>query len=200
MQNLCENRSLPPRDLELEMTRHRNMLLTRPNKDKNTTDKQLNKTGSTVKSPSRKLFDLLIAPIEDILMKLEPESSLIIIPDKQLHHCPFGILQDWYSRYLIDRFNITYLPSLLALERVTGNELTHLRSGDDLEFERMQAKKGGLSKYLNHIVTSTSTTPGDDASDHSVEMTLNLRKVSNPRLVTTSQGKVLWTFEKYSMG
>ncbi|XP_069120674.1 tetratricopeptide repeat protein 28-like isoform X2 [Argopecten irradians] len=190
LQSSCENRCLPPKDLELELVRKKNLMLGKTDSDlKKTTSEEDASMEKPLKTPARRLFDLLLAPVEDILIKLEPKSPLIIIPDKQLHHCPFGILQDWYSRYLYDRFRITYLPSLLALEKVINNELNHLREKDDLEFERTQARKGGLSKVLSLMMPSASTTPGENSSVASSEAIIDLKKVSNPRLVTSSMSR-----------
>ncbi|XP_060081998.1 tetratricopeptide repeat protein 28-like [Ylistrum balloti] len=188
LQNSCENRCLPPKDLELELVRKKNMMLGKSDgkSQKSDEDKSVD---IPLKTPARRLFDLLLAPVEDILIKLESKSPLIIVPDKYLHHCPFGILQDWYSRYLYDRFRITYLPSLLALEKVVHNELNHLRAKDDLEFERTQARKGGLSKVLSLMLPSASTTPGENSSVLSSEAIFDLKKVSNPRLVTSNMSR-----------
>lgn len=186
----CEHRCIPPRDLELDLTRKRNLLLgnTKSENKNDQTPKSDNKENKDpVKSPGRRLFDMLIAPVEDILMKLEANSSLVIIPDKNLHYCPFGILQDWYGRNLHDRFHITYLPSILAMEKVIHNELNHLRASDDLNFDRNQAKKGGMNKLLAYVMPITPTSCTVQESVEKTEGQIDLRKVSNPRLVTSSQ-------------
>lgn len=73
---------------------------------------------------------------------------------------------------------------------MVNNELNHLRAKDDLEFERTQARKGGLSKVLSLMMPSASTTPGDNVSDTSSEGIFDLKKVSNPRLVTSTVTKI----------
>lgn len=147
-------------------------------------DQTNNSQNLSNKSACHRLFNLLVAPVEDILMKLEKGSNLSIIPDKDLFYCPFTALQDWSHNYLYTRHHITIVPSLYLLEKCINNELNYLKQQDDLEFLRSQAKHGGLNKFLTKTVLSNITSPADD-DDSSESIMLDLRKVSNPRLVTT---------------
>ncbi|KAJ8300636.1 hypothetical protein KUTeg_022155 [Tegillarca granosa] len=179
MQNTCENKALPLPDSDLEHTRRRNMLLQKSD-SKNS---EIKSHDQPVKSTQRRLFDILVAPVYDILMKMEPNSPLIIIPDKHLHYCPFEILQDWANKTLNSTFRITCLPSLLSLEKVINNEMNSLRAQDDLDFDRSQSRKGGLNKLLAQVVLTNNETPTESDSSSSLDI-INLRKVANPRLVT----------------
>jgi CHAT domain-containing protein len=73
------------------------------------------------------LYRVLIAPFRD---KLEPDSRLVIIPDKRLHFVPFAALFDAdRGRFLVESFEISVAPSVelyveslarLAKSRSTG--------------------------------------------------------------------------------
>ncbi|XP_071154491.1 tetratricopeptide repeat protein 28-like isoform X2 [Mytilus edulis] len=184
LQTTCENRAIPLSEERLNLKRHRNLMLAERKSEDHKENKNNNNENTSNKSPCRKLFNLLIAPVEDILMKLDKGNNLVIIPDKDLFHCPFTILQDWSSNYLSTRHHITILPSILMLEKCVNNELNYLKSQDELDFLRSQVRKGGLNKYLTKTILSNATTPADDA-ESSLSFMLDLRKVSNPRLVTT---------------
>lgn len=56
----------------------------------------------------QKLYDLLIAPVAALLPP--PSGSLILIPYGSLHKLPFHALYDG-SQFLIERFQINYLPA-----------------------------------------------------------------------------------------
>ena len=74
--------------------------------------------------------------------QMEEPRHLVIVPDKELHHCPFSALQDWRGTLIGKRFYVSYIPCLLLLDRVLQNEQAALRRHDDLEFERTQSRKG----------------------------------------------------------
>ncbi|XP_052220078.1 tetratricopeptide repeat protein 28-like [Dreissena polymorpha] len=188
--NVCENRAVPLKKGDLELARKRNLQLGRQalNKSKEESVEPLTEKSSEngeeseeQKSVQRRMYDLLVSPIEDILLKLPKDSHLMIVPDKSLHFCPFNLLQDFLDRYLYTRFSITYLPSLLLLDKVVANELNHLRMQDDLEFERQLNKKGGI---LNSVNKFTSSSGMSSPSSESLLMGINPRRVANPRLLT----------------
>lgn len=183
--NTCENRAIPLSEEKLSLKRHRNLMLGRNKPNQATHDNENNNSQDlSNKSACHRLFNLLVAPVEDILMKLDQGSNLIIVPDKDLFYCPFTALQDWSHNYLYTRHHITIVPSLYMLEKCINNELNYLKQQDDLEFLRSQARKGGLNKFISKTVLSNMTSPADD-DDSSESVMLDLRKVSNPRLVTT---------------
>ena len=105
------------------------------------------------------------------------------MPDKILHHFPFGLLQDFLNRYAFQRFHLTYLPSLLLLDKVIANELNHLRAQDELAFERAQNKKGGIFKLLKKTEISGDFGTLSAMSGESGRV-VNPKKVSHPRLLT----------------
>ena len=187
--NECEGRALPLKSSDLEMIRRRNIKL---NECLNSKSEKSNKLESEIKpekSAERRLYDLLFSPVEDILSKIGKNNPLMIVPDKVLHHCPFGLVQDFLNRYAYQRFHLTYLPSLLLLDKVIGNEMSYLRAQDDLAFERAQHKKGGIFKLMKK--TSVS---GDFGSVSAMSGegggVVNPKKVSHPRLMTMKSPKL----------
>lgn len=64
-----------------------------------------------VNASARKLYDLLIAPVEGRIR----DKTLCIAPDKALHFLPFAALVDSTSRYLFESCSLTYTPSASAL-------------------------------------------------------------------------------------
>lgn len=63
----------------------------------------------------RKLYDLAIAPIEDLLPEKDG-SPLIVIPHQSLFLMPFAAFQNAEGRYLIERHAIAYAPSIQTLK------------------------------------------------------------------------------------
>lgn len=190
MQNSFEDRCLPIRNAQLQYVRRRNLAL-----GKETQQRDSNKDLSEEGSPNKILFNLLLAPVEDILMKLPLKSHLIIIPDKNLYDCPFGILQDWNARYLQDRFHLTLLPSLFALEKVINNEVDYMKAQDDLDFERSQTRNGGINKVLAQMVMTNANSP--DVESEGTHDTFDLRKTANPRLLTSMMGTLPASAESF---
>ncbi|TKJ36568.1 hypothetical protein CEE37_14910 [candidate division LCP-89 bacterium B3_LCP] len=67
---------------------------------------------------SRDLCDILIAPVAETV-KTE---KLIIIPHGILHYLPFGALQDGKGKYLLDQYEISYLPSASVIRYLKSKE------------------------------------------------------------------------------
>jgi len=61
---------------------------------------------------ANELYDLLIAPFEDCITT----NKLVIVPHGVLHYLPFQALLDNQRRYLIDRYQISYIPSASVLK------------------------------------------------------------------------------------
>ena len=194
----CENRSLPLRDTDLEQIKRHNEKLSRRKsntveKEKRITtpqeldDKPLERQPSQVKSPQRKLFDLLLAPVDDFLSKLEDQATLVVVPDKVLHTCPIWTAIDWDNKPLNEYFRITVIPSLHLLDKVSRNEIKQLGIQDELQFERSQSRLGGIPK----IISARGEGPGselypiEEAVSTTKEEDLDLKKTSNPRLITS---------------
>jgi CHAT domain-containing protein/Flp pilus assembly protein TadD len=70
--------------------------------------------GSNWESTAGKLYEWLIAPI---LPFLRPETTqLHVVPDGALHYLPFAALQDGQNSFLVERFDLSYSPSLTVLK------------------------------------------------------------------------------------
>ena len=187
LQNECETRALPLKASDLEMIRRRNLALNKSLDNKNDKNKLENET-KPEKSAERRLYDLLFSPVEDILSKLGKNGPLIVVPDKVLHHCPFALVQDFLNRYAFQRFQLTYLPSLLLLDKVIGNEMNYLRAQDDLAFERAQNKKGGIFKLMKKTSVSGDYGNLSVMSGESISV-VNPKRVSHPRLLSRKSPK-----------
>ncbi|MDB5454344.1 MAG: hypothetical protein JWO33_2922 [Caulobacteraceae bacterium] len=61
------------------------------------------------RAPARRLYQLLIQPIED---RLRPDGALVIIPDGPLRALPFAALLDGKDRFLVARTRISVAPAL----------------------------------------------------------------------------------------
>ncbi|HEC79278.1 MAG TPA: CHAT domain-containing protein [candidate division WOR-3 bacterium] len=57
--------------------------------------------------PAKELFNILIKPMAEDLKT----NDLIIVPHAILHYLPFSCLIDSVGSFMIERYNITYLPS-----------------------------------------------------------------------------------------
>lgn len=62
---------------------------------------------------SRRLYQLLIAPIED---RLVAGATLIVVPDNTMRTLPFAALSDREDRFLIERTRIAVAPALAYLQ------------------------------------------------------------------------------------
>lgn len=189
LQTEVESRALPSKESELEFARRQYSKLQKSSHHEadHVASVEEEPPIKPIKSPQRELYNLLLAPVEDILSKLEPQSHLTIIPDKVLYDCPFGILQDWKLCYMADRFHITYLPSIKMLEKVVSNEYDWLKSQDELQFERTQSKKGALSKFLTEAIIRNCPTSVSERGVSISSEAINLKRVSNPRLITAGR-------------
>lgn len=61
------------------------------------------------RGPSRRLYALLIAPVEALL---KPGGTLVIVPDGQLSALPFAALLDSRNAFLVQRSRLAVVPSL----------------------------------------------------------------------------------------
>ena len=66
-----------------------------------------------IRKPSEDLYQILIAPIENLL---DPSRAVAIVPDQALHRLPFAALHSAYSSsYLVERYTILESPNLTHL-------------------------------------------------------------------------------------
>ncbi len=66
-----------------------------------------------VSSISKKLYDLLIQPIQS---EIAHANHLIIVPHGSLHYLPFSALADEKGNYLIEKFSLSLAPSAMVLK------------------------------------------------------------------------------------
>lgn len=69
----------------------------------------------TVKTPARKLYDLLIKPAEE---QLRDVRRICIVPDGALWNLPFQALHHGTSGYLLEQYALFYAPSLSVLREM----------------------------------------------------------------------------------
>jgi len=69
-------------------------------------------SGSPLYRRSRDLYDFLFAPVENQINT----TKLIIVPYRSLHYVPFQALQDKEGKYLVEKYQISYLPSASVLK------------------------------------------------------------------------------------
>ncbi len=77
----------------------------------------------------RKLYDLLIGPVESSL-PTDPEQVLTVVPYGPLYLVPFAALLDSGNSYLVEKHALAYLPSIAVL-RATGDMKQKLAGLDD---------------------------------------------------------------------
>lgn len=71
---------------------------------------------------ARKVYDLIFNPIRSAIRT----SKVIIVPHGKLHYIPFGALMDSAGTFLIDSYEISYLPSASLLKYVSQKRKTGL--------------------------------------------------------------------------
>lgn len=70
------------------------------------------------RAASRKLYDLLIKPIEG---ELKPGSVLAVVPDGALRALPFSALLDGDNHYLVERARVAVAPALAYSQTASGD-------------------------------------------------------------------------------
>ncbi len=187
-----ENRALPLQGTALELVKKKNdVLSTEYELDDDSIEsetmisssEQTSTHMSSFKPAEKKLFNLLLAGVDDILSKSEADSPLVIVPDKALIHVPFTVIQDWNGKVLGERFRVTTVPSLFLLDQVAQNELNQLKIADDRNVERSQSRLGGVAKMVASADCPKS--PAKELypiSEHGSATSINTKKTSNPRL------------------
>ena len=75
----------------------------------------LNPSAIQTKNNLKKLHQLLIEPIADLLPN-DPEAKVVFVPHKQLFLVPFAVLIDSNDKYLIEKHTIITAPSIQALK------------------------------------------------------------------------------------
>ena len=107
---------------------------------------------------ARKLYNLLIAPIEE---QLEGKTELIIIPDGILGFLPFETLIMPDGRYLIEKYHIKYTQSLTVSELIANRDYSDNRSPmlafggavyDEVTYETDMIESSGQLEYLEQQI------------------------------------------------
>jgi len=102
----------------------------------------VNMTAEKIKSDgwkveSQSLYNLLI---EDMEKLLKGKSRLVIVPHRYLHYLPFSTLLNADGQYLIEKYEIVYLPSL--------NVLSYCREKNTLKKDYLVAfEYGNLNRH-----------------------------------------------------
>jgi len=82
-------------------------------------------TGGEIERRSRKLYNLLFAPVEDLI----ETKNLVIIPNNFLHYLPFQALKDEHGKYLLEKYCISYMPSASMMKYLKNK---NKKKGDKL--------------------------------------------------------------------
>ena len=105
---------------------------------------EIDKSKTNWKLDEINLYDLLIKPVE----KKIHAKHLIIIPHSVLHFLPFEAIKDNNEKYLIEKYAISYAPSLNVLkycrQKNTGQKSRLVAYGDplgDLSFARAEVDR-----------------------------------------------------------
>ncbi len=100
------------------------------------------------------LHDLYLELIEPLESRLARSSRLLVVPDGSLHWLPFSALHDG-SRYLVDRFAISYAPTATVFDRcirrppvTTGEHLVMASTEEGVSEAQAVAKELSPSRML----------------------------------------------------
>ncbi|MEQ8188450.1 MAG: CHAT domain-containing tetratricopeptide repeat protein [Candidatus Eremiobacterota bacterium] len=89
------------------------------------------------KEESQSLYKILM---EDIEKLLNGKSRLVIVPHRHLHYLPFSTLLNYDGQYLIEKYEIVYLPSL--------NVLSYCKEKNNMEKDYLVAfEYGNLNRH-----------------------------------------------------
>lgn len=100
----------------------------------------------------RKLYDLLIAPVAKHLPA--QHEQIIIVPYGSLHELPFHALYDG-SQFLIEQFQISYLPASSLLLAQTETPTTEIFANADVQAPLVFGYSG--QGYLQHALEEAKT-------------------------------------------
>ena len=113
---------------------------------------------------SRQLFDLLVKPLSESFPEVK---NMVIIPDVSLGYLPFEALVTPDNKYLVEEYNIKYLPSASLIKyipsphRNTTKELfavagSGFESGTEFNPSRSQADFASLPSTLMEVDSISS--------------------------------------------
>lgn len=122
---------------------------------------EIGRAGTKFRTDKTGLYDILIKPVEGSISA----KHLIIIPHSALHLLPFEALKDSAGKYLIEKYVISYAPSLAVLKfcktKNSGKKEKLVAYGDplgDLKFAKTEVSdiKGFFSQ--SRVVTGQEVT------------------------------------------
>jgi CHAT domain-containing protein len=122
------------------------------------------RSGADVDGPLAEAAELLIKPVDDLL---DPNRTVVIIPDRALHGLPFGALKrPGRPEYLIQDFPIVISPSLTHF--LTGDQNQPPRSSI-LAFGSQNASSAEFKELsaLNEIYPKAETFTGEQVNKSS---------------------------------
>jgi CHAT domain-containing protein/tetratricopeptide (TPR) repeat protein len=73
------------------------------------------KPSGPYRASARRLYEMLVAPAAE---ELKGATDLVIVPDGLLHTLPFQALLDGDGKHLIERYGVSYAPSVTALREM----------------------------------------------------------------------------------
>jgi CHAT domain-containing protein/Tfp pilus assembly protein PilF len=104
-----------------------------------------------------RLYELLVKPAESVL---QGKTRLVIVPDNSLWELPFQALQTDDGHYLIERFAISYAPSLSVLAEMTKQR--DKKTGDKKTANLLAFANPAMSREKGE---NTSNFEGDASSN-----------------------------------
>ena len=151
LEGQCEDRSLNVLRFPLEVESHvtENLAASRLIEEDSDNENVQGRDRAALKV----LYDLLIAPVSDLLVG----SEIIIVPDRSLFKVPFAALMDESGEYLSEKYIIRFAPSLTTLKFIQGSQADYhsgtgaLIVGDpDVGTVRYQGRKVYISRLPFH--------------------------------------------------
>jgi CHAT domain-containing protein len=99
-------------------------------------------SGSNENAPLRRLYELVIEPISDLLPD-DPSEEIVFMPQGALFLVPFAALQGSDGKYLIEKHAVLMAPSIQVLE-LTGRRNRELQAKVERETKGQTEPKGDL--------------------------------------------------------
>ena len=97
------------------------------------------------RSAERRLFDLLLSPIQYTINMMKKGEDVIIVPDKQLFPCLIASTANEFGVSLQDKFHITCVPNLYLLDKVYANAHAHTTALCDLHRQQAATRMAGMA-------------------------------------------------------
>jgi len=122
----------------------------------------LEQSGLAFEPLKNSLYDTLIKPVQTYIKA----RHLIIVPHNVLHFLPFEALKDDQGKYLVEKYAISYVPSLNVLKycksKNSGLKQDLVAYGDplgDLKYARNEVKKLQTLFARSKVLIGTEVTP-----------------------------------------